>query len=98
MEGATTVPSGYVEVSLVQAVGFGTHADLEHAVDGLRVQAVELGCEAVVNVRVDRSGSQISALGVAIRWPNGIPQTPVAPPPTPSIVAPWATPSRTPSP
>jgi hypothetical protein len=95
-----TLPSNYAEVAIVQAVGHGSHADLDHALEGLRAEAATLGCDAVISTRSDRGETQVSATGVAVRWTDGPAPTP-AMPRTPSpwtsapaaIVAPWATPA-----
>ena len=63
----TPVPEGMQEVALVQAIGHGFHADLEHVIQGLRAEAATLGCDAVVRVKVDQGSTQASANGVCMR-------------------------------
>jgi hypothetical protein len=66
MDGAA-VPAGLEEVGLVQAIGYGLHADLQHVIEGLRAEAAELGCDTVAQVKVDQGASQASANGVCLR-------------------------------
>lgn len=101
LEGAA-LPSDYAEVAIVQAVGRGTHADLEHVVEGVRAEAAALGCDAVIATHADSGQTQSSATGVAVRWTAGPPPTPTPTravgaavpwtPPGATVVAPWATP------
>ncbi len=101
LEGAS-LPSDYAEVAIVQAVGRGTHADLEHVVEGVRAEAAALGCDAVIATHAGSGQTQSSATGVAVRWTAGPPPTPsparaagAAGPWSPqgaTVVAPWATP------
>ncbi len=74
------VPKGVEEVAIVQAQGFGGHADLEHVLAGLTDEAKKLGCDMVVRVRIDQGATQASATGVAVR----------AAPPAPATSAPQA--------
>ena len=66
MDGAA-VPAGLEEVGLVQAIGHGLHANLEHVIEGLRAEAAALGCDTVAQVKVDQGASQASANGVCLR-------------------------------
>ena len=66
MEGSP-LPAHYAEVAILQAIGSGTHANLEHVVEALRLEAAALGCNAIVKVRVDQGTSQASGTGVAIQ-------------------------------
>ncbi len=61
------VPSGIEEVAIVQAVGQGTEADLEHVIEGLKEEARALGCDVVVRVRIDQGSGTAAASGVAGR-------------------------------
>jgi hypothetical protein len=65
MEGSP-MPKYYTEVAILQAIGHGTHANLEHIVEALRLEAAALGCNAIVKVRVDQGSSQASGTAVAI--------------------------------
>jgi hypothetical protein len=62
-------PPQFVEVAIVQAIGYGFDADLAHVVAALREEAARLGCDAVIRVRVDQGSSQASGTGVAVRTP-----------------------------
>jgi hypothetical protein len=72
-------PTGLQEVGIVQAVGRGTFADLEHVIAGLKTEAASLGCTAVIGVKVDQGATTASATGVCLR-----PQGPAALPPGPT--------------
>jgi len=65
--GEEAPPPGLVEVGIVQAVGHGTNADLEHVVAGLKEKAQELGCTVVAKVKVDQGASTASGTGVCLR-------------------------------
>ncbi len=94
-----TLPSNYDEVAIVQAIGRGNQADLEHVIEGLRAEAASLGCDAVIGARSDHGDTQTSGTGVAVRWTAGPPPTastsgsntpsPWTPEPA-TVVAPWA--------
>lgn len=60
-------PQGMTEVGIVQAIGHGTHADLEHVVAGLQEKARELGCTVVAKVKIDQGASTASGTGVCLR-------------------------------
>jgi hypothetical protein len=60
-------PTDVDEVAIVQAVGNGSDADLEHVVAGLKKEARALGCDVVMRVHVDQGVSTASASGVAAR-------------------------------
>ena len=60
------LPQNYQEVAIVQAVGTGSHANLEHIVQGLKEEAAKLGCNAVFRVKIDQGSSNASATGVAV--------------------------------
>lgn len=60
-------PAGLTEVGIVQAIGNGTNADLEHVIAGLKVKARELGCTVVAKVKVDQGASTASGTGICMR-------------------------------
>jgi len=60
-------PPGLTEVGIVQAIGHGTNADLEHVVSGLKEKARELGCTVVAKVKVDQGSSTASGTGICLR-------------------------------
>lgn len=64
MEGAP-LPARYEEVALVQAEGAGEN--LGTLLPALRARAADLGCDALVLVKVDQGPSHASATGVAVR-------------------------------
>lgn len=60
-------PPGLSEVALLQAIGRGTEADLEHVIGGLQEKARELGCTVVAKVKIDQGSSTASGTGVCLR-------------------------------
>lgn len=57
------VPPSFQEVAIVEAIGRGTDADLEHVVAGLRQEAAALGCTYVVHVRIDQGSGTATGTG-----------------------------------
>src|SRR5204863_1903224 len=57
-------PAGLTEVGIVQAIGHGTNADLEHVMAGLKEQALSLGCTVIAKVKIDQGASEASGSGV----------------------------------
>ena len=91
------VPTGLEEVAIVQAVGRGMEADLEHILAGLKDQARTLGCDTVVRVHIDQGNGTASASGVAARVrPATAPPAPASTPAPPSPVTPAAVPAAAP--
>jgi hypothetical protein len=78
----------YYEVALLQGIGFGDDADVEHVARALAVRAGALGCDAVVRVRVDQGFTRAHGFGVCVRW------SPIAPRPVER--PPLTTPSQRP--
>jgi hypothetical protein len=58
-------PPDFEEVAIVQTVGIGIYSSLEDVVDGLRTRARMLGCDTVINVRIDSGTSSTSASAIA---------------------------------
>ena len=56
-------PEVFEEVALVQAVG----GDMERVVTALQREAAQLGCDAIVNMRIDTGSTGTSATGMAVR-------------------------------
>ncbi len=74
MEGAPQ-PGGVQEIAILQVVANGNKAELSTALGELKTKAKSLGCDVVVNVRVDRSNT-MSVTGVCGRRggaPAGVP-------------------------
>jgi hypothetical protein len=88
------LPASFTEVAIVQAVGHGTHADLTHVLEGLRVEAASLGCNAVVRMRIDRGATMAYGSGVAVR--AVLPLNLVAPVVPPAAAPPSDTSTATP--
>jgi hypothetical protein len=60
-------PDGLTEVGIVQAVGHGTHADLEHVIDGLKEKSLSLGCTVIAKVKIDQGATKASGTGICLR-------------------------------
>jgi hypothetical protein len=59
------LPPGFAEVALVQAVGTGQQVGDAALLSGLKAQAQQLGCNAVVRVHIDHGQQKAAAIGVA---------------------------------
>jgi hypothetical protein len=57
------VPASFAEVAIVESIGRGTYADLEHVIAGLQQEAARLGCTYVVHVRVDQGSGTATGTG-----------------------------------
>lgn len=64
MEGAPA-PEGFEEVAILQTVGSGRKAALGPLVEGMKKKALELGCNAIIRIRVDQGVQHATAVGVA---------------------------------
>ena len=63
------VPSRpFVELGLVQALGYGEDANPKAVLDALRREGTRLGCGAVVRVRQAQGATMAQAIGVCVRW------------------------------
>ena len=60
-------PANFVEVAILQAIGYGWNANLARVVESLQTQAAGLGCDAVIRVHIDQGSSQASGTGVCVR-------------------------------
>ncbi len=80
MENAPPPPQ-YVEVAILQAIGYGSSADMANVVTALQADAQQLGCDAVIRVRIDQGYSQASGTGVCVRTPATWAAPPGTPPP-----------------
>jgi hypothetical protein len=60
-------PAGLTEVGIVQAVGHGTNADLEHVMAGLKEKALSLGCTVIAKVKIDQGAETASGTGVCLK-------------------------------
>ncbi len=57
-------PQAFTEIAILQARGYGTHANLEHVVAGLQDECGRLGGEVVARVRVDQGMNGANGVGV----------------------------------
>lgn len=83
------LPSDYVEVAVVEAIGRGDQADVAHVMEGLRVEAATLGCDAVIHAQVDQGSTLVVGTAVAVRWRTGVPPPDVRA----ATRAPWSAPT-----
>lgn len=85
----------YDEVALLEALGVGSDADPEKMAHALGHRAAELGCDAVVRLRIDSGSTMVHGYGVCVRWVAGVVVAPVASPPAqaPATSPPAAAPS-----
>ncbi len=88
MQGMRSPP--YEEIAIVQAVGQGSHADLEHVVAGMKKEAQKLGCTALINVKVDQGSGTASGTGICARIVAKAPISPAPPHPPPVVSEPPA--------
>jgi hypothetical protein len=58
----------YYEVAMVQALGYGSDANLGELTNALAKRGAQLGCDALVRVRVDLGISRGHGFGVCVRW------------------------------
>ena len=84
--GAQKPPRPVYEVALLQAFATGDSATLENLTGALAARAGQLGCDAVLRVRVDTGRGQSHAYGVCARYgrseaPASAPPEVAAPPP-----------------
>ena len=71
-----TLPSaGLQELEMVEAVGGGTHANVDDVVNAMQDDAQSYGANAIVRVRIDCGHGTCHGYGVAVRF--------VGPPPQP---------------
>ena len=77
----------YYEVALVQAIGYGSHANAEDVAAAMKDKADALGCDAVVKGYVDVGYTRAHAAGVCVRWlgPGPAAPTPILPPASTAI-------------
>lgn len=61
------MPADVDEVAIVQAVGTGVYARLENVVTALQDEAGRLGCDAVLNVKIDQGSTTASGTGTCVR-------------------------------
>ncbi len=62
------LPAGNMqELALVEAVGYGTKANMEEVAAGLQSQAAHFGANAIVRVKIDCGYSQCHGWGVAVK-------------------------------
>ncbi len=61
-------PRAYADVAMIQVIGFGADANLEDTVRAMTLRAEQLGCDAVVQVRVDTGATLSHGFGVCANW------------------------------
>jgi hypothetical protein len=71
-----SLPSaGIQELEMVEAVGAGTHANLDDVINAMQDEAQAYGANAIVRVRVDCGHGTCHGYGVAIRFVGPPPQS-----------------------
>jgi hypothetical protein len=60
-------PGPVEEVAIVQSVGTGTYNSFERVIEAMRERARRLGCDVLVNVRVEAGASTTSGSAIAGR-------------------------------
>ena len=63
-------PPGYVEIAIVQTNATGTKAKMPNVVSGIRARARQLGCSAVINLRIDQGAGNTAGNGVCVTYPT----------------------------
>ncbi|MEO8798687.1 MAG: hypothetical protein ABI551_12445, partial [Polyangiaceae bacterium] len=58
----------YYDVAIIQAIGHGTHADVEDVTHAIANRAARLGCDAVVRLHVELGATRAHASGVCVNW------------------------------
>lgn len=59
------------DVALLQAIGTGSDANIEDVSEALLKRGRQLGCDAVVSIRVDLGGAMAHGFGVCVRYVEG---------------------------
>jgi hypothetical protein len=74
----------YYDIAIVQAIGHGSDADVEHVTHALANRAGRIGCDALVRVHVEIGYGRAHGTGVCVVWAKAVQATPApqAPPPT----------------
>ncbi|WP_394831922.1 hypothetical protein LVJ94_35940 [Pendulispora rubella] len=76
--GNQSPPQPFYEMALLQAIGFDGDSNVEDVTEALRERGRQLGCHALVRVRVELGYAMAHGYGVCVRW-----ATPQARPPAP---------------
>jgi hypothetical protein len=88
----------YYDIAIIQAIGHGSDADVEHVTHALANRAGRIGCDALVRVHVEVGYGRAHGTGVCVLWAKGAiaapaPKIPTPTPlPTPSSSSPEVTP------
>jgi hypothetical protein len=83
----------YYDIALIQAIGSGSDADVDHVTHAIANRAARLGCDAVVRLHVELGATRAHASAVCVHWAQAtvVPATP-APLPVPPATAPPSAP------
>ncbi len=68
-------PRPFYEVALVQAMGYGSEAQIEDLSQALEARGRQLGCDALVRTRFDVGHSMAHGYGVCVKWSETAPST-----------------------
>ncbi|MEO7113116.1 MAG: hypothetical protein ABI183_21940 [Polyangiaceae bacterium] len=88
----------YYDVAIVQTIGHGSDADVEHVTRALANRAGRLGCDAVVRVHVELGYGRAHGTGVCVVWAKTSPAAAAPRNPVPPPAAAPTTPEPTPPP
>ncbi|WP_394825718.1 hypothetical protein [Pendulispora albinea] len=75
------VPEDFYELAMLQAVGYDGDATAEDVVSALRARGRDLGCDAIVHLRVELGYTIAHGYGVCVKW-----RTPGAKVPAPVVL------------
>src|SRR5262249_18909259 len=87
----------FYEIALVQAVGYGSNANLTDVTRALGDRAGHLGCDAVVRVTVDQGYNLAHGYGVCVRYLELAAAPAVPPQPAPADTSPLLPPAPPPA-
>ncbi len=73
----------YYDIAILQAIGHGSDADVEHVTHAIANRAGRLGCDAVVRVHVELGYARAHGTGVCVKWAQAA-EVPAPPPPAPA--------------
>jgi hypothetical protein len=68
-------PRPFYEVALVQAMGYGSEAQIEDLSQALESRGRQLGCDALVRTRFDLGHSMAHGYGVCVKWSDAASST-----------------------
>jgi hypothetical protein len=61
----------YYEIAILQAIGNGSDADVEHVTHAIANRGARLGCDAVVRLHVELGATRAHGSAVCVHWAQG---------------------------